>query len=368
MSRTGRGPPLNLAIDLALVNEGHGNNDSDENTPLAANVADRTMAVLETTYRNEGLSIGHDFMRYQGRHISKVKSLSPTSLICEGMIGRGACSIVTKARHVETGEVFACKEFLSVKRDSQRAKMLLKEIQGLCEASNSGSSGKTCPCLVKLVGGFFTKGTVMLVLEYMNGGSLRDLIPCSQSGQMSASGLPEPVIAGITYQALIGISFLHDKNILHRDIKPENVLFSLEGDVKLTDFGISKRNDQSLHTSFLTGTVTYLSPERLEAKSYCRKSDVWSLGVLLIELAVGSGSPFRKTSSIFDLKVLVDEEPVEKLIPQQIKGRFREVLGLCLKKSPRSRISARILLQSPWFEKCGIKSINDARAAIKSYV
>lgn len=88
----------------------------------------------------------------------------------------------------------------------------------------------------------------------------------------------------------MGLVFLHrTKHQLHRDIKPENVLLDSSGQLKLTDFGISKQLDKTYGlTNTFVGTLVYMSPERMGGKNYSYSADVWALGIILHELATGA--------------------------------------------------------------------------------
>jgi serine/threonine protein kinase len=86
---------------------------------------------------------------------------------------------------------------------------------------------------------------------------------------------------------LCGLTYLHSKNILHRDIKPANVLLNFQGEVKLSDFGISRELPLEIEFSRTSvGTRSYMSPERIEGGKYGFKSDVWGIGLILYELGM----------------------------------------------------------------------------------
>jgi mitogen-activated protein kinase kinase 1 len=101
--------------------------------------------------------------------------------------------------------------------------------------------------------------------------------------------VPEPYLAELTRQMLLGLSFLHDTaRICHRDVKPSNLLLSSRGQLKISDFGTSSQLSNSMSRCLSwVGTVTYMSPERIRGDSYGFNTDVWSLGLLVLECAVG---------------------------------------------------------------------------------
>lgn len=101
--------------------------------------------------------------------------------------------------------------------------------------------------------------------------------------------VPEPYLAELTRQMLLGLSFLHDTaRICHRDVKPSNLLLSSSGQLKISDFGTSSQLSNSMSKCLSwVGTVTYMSPERIRGDSYSFNTDVWSLGLLVLECALG---------------------------------------------------------------------------------
>ena len=144
-------------------------------------------------------------------------------------IGRGCSSYVQIALHRKTGQQFAVKVINMF--DKAKREQLISEIQALYDAD--------CDALVTFFGSFFRQGKIYVVLEYMNLGSLDAVI--AQRGP-----IPEDILAAMAYQILWGLSYLKHERRLHRDIKPQNILLNSEGEVKLTDFGISKELDDTV--------------------------------------------------------------------------------------------------------------------------
>jgi mitogen-activated protein kinase kinase 3 len=120
------------------------------------------------------------------------------------------------------------------------------------------------------------------------------------AGVVQKGCIPEDMLSAITLMVLKGLFHLHKQmHIVHRDIKPANVLLDVSGVAKISDFGISRPLDSSLAMcNTFQGTTIYMSPERLQSHPYGFASDIWSLGICLVECATGkypydtSGGPF----------------------------------------------------------------------------
>lgn len=120
------------------------------------------------------------------------------------------------------------------------------------------------------------------MLEYMNAGSLADALKVVNT-------MREPQLACIAKQVLQGLQYLHkERRIIHRDIKPSNILLNEEGECKIADFGVSGQLESSIDAKLsFVGTVTYMSPERIQGHSHSFDSDIWSFGLTLMECAIG---------------------------------------------------------------------------------
>ncbi|XP_078493643.1 uncharacterized protein LOC144749266 [Ciona intestinalis] len=139
----------------------------------------------------------------------------------------------------------------------------------------------THPYIVKFHESFFDKNIFCIISEYCEGGDLADQI---EKLEKSDQAFGDKMVEKIAYQLLCALNYLHTKKVLHRDLKPANVLLK-GGDVKLTDFGVSKKLDvREYLTKTLAGTILYVAPEILEEKPYSTKCDLWSLGVVFYEI------------------------------------------------------------------------------------
>ncbi|RLN96071.1 hypothetical protein BBJ28_00012849 [Nothophytophthora sp. Chile5] len=190
-------------------------------------------------------------------------------LVKLGVLGRGASGVVHKALHVPSLLLVAVKVipvFEHEKRHQLIAelKALYNNLSTLSDADGAEAVRQSvaCPELVCLYDAFMNpnEGNVSIVVEYMDGGSLQDIV---DTGGCTS----EVVLANISFRVLKGLAFLHGTHQLHRDIKPSNLLINHFGDVKVSDFGIVREMENSMAkaTTFV-GTLTYMSPERIASE------------------------------------------------------------------------------------------------------
>ena len=197
-------------------------------------------------------------------------------------LGQGASGTVRLARHRESGHLLALK-VINVLSDQGQRHQALNELKVLTSLHH--------PQLVPLFDAFYLEGNVFLALGYMNGGSLEQLLgsytPLALAAGLEPRGLPEGVLSGLLLQMLCGLSYLHSMGVVHRDLKPANVLIDTTGHARLSDFGISKEMAATFVSSFV-GTAAYMAPERINGAEYAMESDIWALGMVAIECALGA--------------------------------------------------------------------------------
>jgi len=224
--------------------------------------------------------------------------------------------------------------------------------------------------IVDFYGAFVMEGRVRVVLELMDG-SLAQLI-------QSKVVMPEEILASIFKLLLNGLDYLQRQlRVVHRDIKPSNVLYNKEGCVKISDFGISAMLDSSTsQAATFIGTVTYMSPERLEGESYSFTADIWSVGILALELVKGhnpywdSGGSGPSDVYYHILQRLRTAGPPQ-LLPQNPPENFKPLyseefssfISLCLQSAKHSRPCARQLLNHDWIANFTMseESLDEAR-------
>ncbi|KAK9244907.1 kinase-like domain-containing protein [Lipomyces tetrasporus] len=260
-------------------------------------------------------------------------------------LGEGASGSVTKCRLVHGATVFALKT-IPANPNPEIQKQLLRELL-YNRSCNS-------PHIVKYFGRFVNShnASISIAMEYCEGGSL-DAIYHHVSSRGGRIG--ERVLGKIAEGVLSGLSYLHERRIIHRDIKPQNILLDKNGQVKLCDFGVSGEVVNSLATTF-TGTSYYMAPERIQGQPYTVTSDVWSLGLTLMEVAQHRFPfPPEGEPQLMPIEVLtyIVNMPPPRLRDEPHNGitwseSFHHFLACCLEKDTKRRASPRQMLKHPW--------------------
>lgn len=305
---------------------------------------------MEQTYRDEGISVGPEKLRISGNEIEL--SIGYSDLIIGHRIGQGACSNVNVATHKVTGQSYAVKMFNVY--DHRQAEQLRKEIVMLTKLNE-------CDALISLEGVFHHEGSVGVVLEYMDKGSLEYFSRIKMP-------LSEPLLASISYQILWGLGYLHFEKKLHRDVKPANVLFNSIGFVKLTDFGISKElesTDSMSNTAI--GTCKYMSPERLLGQRYDSSGDIWAVGIMMLEL-YNQKYPFEDSVSspleLLDALETFDLNDYTYGMPEDMQS----LIASMLYRNQSERATANDLVEYQWFNNCGIVDLQSAHEVMYDWL
>jgi mitogen-activated protein kinase kinase 5 len=221
--------------------------------------------------------------------------ITPNDLHYLEILGHGSGGTVYRTFHTPSKVIMAVKVLpLDATPDEQRQIISELEILHKCDSKY----------IIGFYGAFFQENKISICTEYMDGGSLDHF-----------GAIPEVVLGKIAVGAVKGLSYLWSMKIMHRDIKPSNTLVNTQGHVKLCDFGVSVQLLTSLTQTFI-GTNAYMAPERILGGEYGIHSEIWSLGVTLLEMALGrfpylpDGAKPNTSLLPFDLlQCIVNEKP-----------------------------------------------------------
>jgi len=177
-------------------------------------------------------------------------------------------------------------------------------------------------------------GSLYIVMEFVDGGDLKTFM-----GRAGSAGLPSPLVAYIGRETAQALQYAHRKGVIHRDVSPQNILISREGNVKLADFGIAKASLRASGTSagMLKGKFAYMSPEQASGLPLDMRTDIFSLGIVLYEMAAGQRL-FLAETDMGTLKRVQEAvvEPLRTLRPQIYQG-LEETILKALKRDPGDR-------------------------------
>ncbi|KAL6555123.1 Mitogen-activated protein kinase kinase 6 [Orobanche gracilis] len=293
------------------------------------------------------------------------------------VIGKGSGGVVQLVRHKWVGTLFALKtsfftplgilffgrrKICNIEVNKVLAQVIQmniqEEIRKQIVQELKINQASQCPNIVVCYHSFYHNGAISLVFEYMDRGSLVDVI-------RQLKTILEPYLAVVCKQVLRGLVYLHhERHVIHRDIKPSNLLVNHNGEVKITDFGVSAILASSMgQRDTFVGTYNYMAPERISGSTYDYKSDIWSLGMVILECAIGR-FPYTKSEdqqvgpSFYELLQAIVGSPPPSAPADQFSPEFCSFVSACIQKDPRDRSSSLELLSHPFIKKFEDKDID----------
>ncbi|XP_046745391.1 dual specificity mitogen-activated protein kinase kinase 4-like isoform X3 [Diprion similis] len=276
-----------------------------------------------------------------------------------GEIGRGGFGTVNKMIHRISNTVMAVKRIRSTV-DEREQKQLLMDLEVVMKSNE-------CPCIVQFYGALFKEGDCWICMELMDT-SLDKFYKFIY--ERLNERIPESILGKITVATVKALNYLKEKlKIIHRDVKPSNILLDRRGNIKLCDFGISGQLVDSIARTRDAGCRPYMAPERIDpqrARGYDVRSDVWSLGITLMEVATGY-FPYPKWNSVFEQLYQVVQGDPPRLSPNENGNRFTmdfvNFVNTCLIKEETQRPKYNKLLEHPF-----IRKGEEAKIDVAAYV
>ena len=236
--------------------------------------------------RKNGRGGGEGVAAPSRRPISLTQTPGPTPLDEYDVIkaiGKGKFAIVYRARHRATGTYVAIKLVKTADMPEKKRNKCLKEVRLLASLDHSN--------IIRCFQSFVLDSNLFLVLEWAEAGDLKRQI---RKANERSSRFHERLIWSYFSQLADAVAHMHEHRIMHRDLKPANIFLTAQAKVKVGDLGLGRHfSEKTEHVFSKVGTPLYMSPEVLQGGGYDWKSDVWSLGCILYELAVLK-SPFKE--------------------------------------------------------------------------
>lgn len=336
----------NLNFSSSFVNVAHNDNSKEHGTNNSNHTPGESVGSCSNkkpanpmTSRYANKAIGHHRRRLNEDPIlAKLRAVVSVGNPRErytliGQIGQGASGSVMTAIDNDTEMLVAIKQMNLAQQSNKE--FILNEILVMRENRH--------PNVVNYLDSYLVDNELWVVMEYLQGGSLTDIVVDTR--------MEEYQIATVCREVLQALEFLHKNQVIHRDIKSDNILLGIDGSVKLTDFGFCAQLAEQNKRTTMVGTPYWMAPElvkRSDAEGYGPKVDIWSLGIMAIEMIEGE-PPYLKLNPLRAL-YLIETTGKPQINRQALSETFQDFLDCCLEVDVDKRGTASSLLKHPFMQ------------------
>ncbi|KAK1900401.1 Serine/threonine-protein kinase PAK 4 [Dissostichus eleginoides] len=250
-------------------------------------------------------------------------------------IGEGSTGIVCIATVKTTGKLVAVKKMDL--RKQQRRELLFNEVVIMRDYHHDN--------VVEMYNSYLVGDELWVVMEFLEGGALTDIVTHTR--------MNEEQIATVCLSVLKALSVLHTQGVIHRDIKSDSILLTHDGRVKLSDFGFCAQVSKEVQRrKSLVGTPYWMAPELISRLPYGPEVDIWSLGIMVIEMVDGE-PPYFNEPPLKAMKMIRDNLPPKLKNLHKVSPLLKGFLDKTLVRDPAQRSSASELLKHPFLTKAG---------------
>ncbi|XP_049848854.1 serine/threonine-protein kinase pakC-like [Schistocerca gregaria] len=263
----------------------------------------------------------------------------PNNIYCNiEKIGEGATGEVFVAYEVKTNRSVAIKK---VTYNPQSLKLIASEIQIMKTSKH--------PNIIEYIDSYLVDKDLWVAMEYMEMGCLTSIIGQRENNVV----MTEPQIAFVCRETLKGLMYVHSLKRIHRDIKSDNILIGADGSVKIADFGYAAQLTKERNKrKTIVGTPYWMAPELIRGMDYDQKVDIWSLGIMLMEMIEGD-PPYLNFPPLRALFFITTKGIPPLKEPQNHSEELRSFIDACLQTNVANRPTARELINHPFIVKNG---------------
>uniref|UniRef100_A0A665UC56 non-specific serine/threonine protein kinase n=1 Tax=Echeneis naucrates TaxID=173247 RepID=A0A665UC56_ECHNA len=253
-------------------------------------------------------------------------------------VGEGSTGVVCTAREKHSGRQVAVK-MMDLRRQ-QRRELLFNEVVIMRDHRHRN--------VVQMFRSALVEDELWVVMEFLQGGALTHII--------SQTRLDEQQVATVCLSVLQALTYLHSEGVIHRDIKSDSILLTLDGQVKLSDFGFCAQISENVpKRKSLVGTPYWMAPEVISKAPYGPEVDIWSLGIMVVEMVDGE-PPYFSDTPITAMKKLRDQSAPSVKDIQRVSPVLKNFLDCMLTRDTLQRSSAAALLDHPFLLQAGSPS------------